>query len=128
MSRHVTLLAAAALALSLPASEALAQHVRDFGDIADSVRMQTSLVSILLTVIAFVLGVGLAVTGLMKFRQHTQNPNDPSAKPGVAFAFVFAGAAMVALPALISSGVVTVFGSGAGITDAYGGGNVVPFR
>lgn len=128
MSRHSAILAISALVLAILADEALAQHVRDFGDIADSVRMQTSLVSILITVAAFVIGVGLAMTGLLKFRQHTQNPNDPSAKPGVAFAFVFAGAAMVALPALISSGVITVFGTGAAVTDAFGGGNVVPFR
>ncbi len=128
MSRHIVILAISALALSILADEALAQHVRDFGDIADSVRMQTSLVTVLVTIVAFVIGVGLAMAGLMKFRQHTQNPNDPSAKPGVAFTFILAGAAMVALPALISSGVITVFGTGAAVTDAFGGGNVVPFR
>lgn len=128
--RNTTLFIIAALLLQALPGEVVAQApaIRDFGDMADSIRVQTSLLTRLVAAVAFVFGVVITMTGLLKMRQNAENPNDPSARPGVAFIFVFAGAAMVALPALIMTGVITFFGPEAQVTDGFGQGNVIPFR
>ena len=94
---------------------------QDVGGIATSLTGQTTLVSTLVTVVAFVLGVGLAITGLLKFKAHSQNPNDPSAKMSTAFMLVFVGAALVAIPAALGSGIQTIFGDSAQKTNATNG-------
>lgn len=119
MRKNILALVALSLAVSIPAS-AIAQ-VRDLGDIASDIAIQTRFVSQLITVIAFVLGVGLAISGLLKFKAHSQNPNDPSAKISTAFVLVFVGAAMVALPATLGSGISTIFGANADRTNPTSG-------
>lgn len=93
----------------------------DLGGIADKLTTQTTSVNTLLTVVAFVLGVAMAVAGLMKFRAHSQNPNDPSNKMSTAFILMFVGAGLVAIPSVLGSGVETIFGSGASTTNAADG-------
>ena len=110
------ILSAAGLASS--ASMAIAQSA---GDIATDLQGQVTNLTGLLTVIAFIVGVGLAVIGVVKFYKNTQNPNDPSASTSSAFILIFAGAALVAIPALLGSGIQTVFGTGADTTDAVSG-------
>lgn len=112
---------------ALVATQASAQ-VATLDQMANSLTSQARPVALLVTVFAFLLGVWMTMAGLMKLHAHTVNPRDPASSPVTAIAFIFAGAAMVALPALISSGVVTIFGDGATTTDAWGRGNVVPFR
>lgn len=119
LRRHILVLAALACVVALP-SAGLAQ-VRDLGDIARDLTLQTRFVSQLVTVVAFVLGVGMAIAGLLKFKAHSQNPNDPSAKISTAFVLVFVGAALVALPATLGSGIATVFGANADRTNPISG-------
>lgn len=116
----VALGALIATGLLLGPGAALAQSV---GDIATDLRSQVTNVNLLVTVISFVLGVALAIVGIMKFKAHSQNPNDPSAKMSTAFILMFAGAALVAIPAVLGSGIQTIWGSGAATTDATGGFN-----
>jgi len=111
----------AALLLGLAAPSSVAAQVRDLGDIAQDIALQTRFVSQLVTVIAFVLGVGMAIAGLLKFKAHSQNPNDPSAKISTAFVLVFVGAALVALPATLGSGISTIFGANADRTNPISG-------
>ena len=96
-------------------------YAKTAGEIADSLSAQLGSVSTLLTVLAFVLGVGICIAGLLKFRAHSQNPNDPSNKLSHALALIFVGAALVAIPELLGSGISTVFGEGADTTDATTG-------
>ena len=110
--------AALALVVLAPSGALAAQTI---GQIAGSLKTQTTAVSTLVTVVAFVLGVGMAITGLLKFKAHSQNPNDPSAKMSTAFMLVFVGAALVAIPAALGSGIATIFGSDADTTDATTG-------
>lgn len=105
----------------------LQAQVRDFGEMATSLSVQGSKVTLLFSTVAFLFGVVMVMTGIMKFKQAGQNPNDPSSKPHVAFAFIFVGAAMVALPALLMTGVVTIFGSNAALTGSEAGRGVIPF-
>lgn len=105
--------------LAMSTDMALAQQ--NVGQIASDLRTQVTSMTQLLTVIAFIVGVGLAVIGVFKFYKNTQNPNDPSASTSSAFILIFAGAALVAIPALLGVGITTVFGTGATQTDAVQG-------
>ena len=104
--------------LALSATAAVAQ---DLGEIADSLATQTGDIADLVSIIAFVLGVGMAIAGFLKFKQNAQNPNDPSAKISTAFILIFVGAGLVAIPAALGSGIATIFNDGAQQTDANTG-------
>lgn len=104
--------------LGLSTTAALAQNM---GEIADSLATQTGEFADLVSIVAFVLGVGMAIAGFLKFKQNAQNPNDPSAKISTAFILIFVGAGLVAIPAALGSGIATIFGGGAQQTDANTG-------
>lgn len=106
--------------LGVSSTAAMAQS-QNLGQIADSLSTQTSEIADLISMVAFVLGVGMAIAGFLKFRQNAQNPNDPSAKVSTAFILIFVGAGLVAIPTALGSGIATVFGSGADTTDANEG-------
>lgn len=119
LSGRITRLGLITAGISLTATAALAQA--NVGEIADSLSAQTSEIADLVSIVAFVLGVGMAIAGFLKFRQNAQNPNDPSAKVSTAFILIFVGAGLVAIPAALGSGIATVFGDGAEQTDATTG-------
>jgi H+/Cl- antiporter ClcA len=98
-----------------------AQAVRSLGEIASDLTAQTGLVSRFVTVLAFVIGVVMAIMGFLKFKAHSDNPNDPSSKLSTAFMLIFVGAGLVAIPAALGSGITTIFGAGAQKTDANSG-------
>ncbi|MCE6959656.1 hypothetical protein LAZ40_11565 [Cereibacter sphaeroides] len=100
---------------------AAAAEVRDFGAIFADLSLQMTKAAKFLTIAAFIMGVVLAIAGILKFKAHSQNPNDPSAKVSTAFVLIFAGAAMVALPTTLGSGIATIFGTGADTTDGVHG-------
>jgi amino acid transporter len=96
-------------------------HAQSVGDIGASLADQTGQINTFVTILAFVLGVALAIAGLMKFYNNSKNPNDPSAKMSTAFILIFAGAGLVALPAVLGSGITTFFGEGGDTTNASAG-------
>ena len=113
------------LLMLAPASAMAQDDVNNFGDMANTVAVQSGQVADLLGVAAFLLGILLSITGLLKFRQNSQNPNDPNAKVSTAFILVFVGAAMVAIPTLLGVGVASFFGEDAtttGVVTAEGAG------
>lgn len=114
-------LSACALFFSLLTSQSAFAQARDLGAIATDLTGQVSQIGTMVAVISFVLGVGLAMAGLMKFRAHSQNPNDPSNKMSTAFVLIFAGAGLVAIPAVLGSGISTIFGDGAQMTNGNDG-------
>jgi magnesium-transporting ATPase (P-type) len=120
-SRRALLLPALALLIGASPGQALAQEVRDLGEIANALAGQTTLVTRFVTILAFVMGIVMAIIGLLKFKAHGDNPNDPSAKISTAFMLVFVGAVLVALPAALGSGIETIFGAGASRTNATTG-------
>ena len=100
------------VAIMMVADGATAQ-VSNVGDVAAGLQAQVGDIADLVGAAAFLLGICLAIMGLLKFRQHSQNPNDPSARLSSAFTLVFVGAALVAVPTTLGVGVVSLFGSGA---------------
>lgn len=119
--KHLAARSAVVLHLGLLGASPAAAQVRDLGAIATDLTSQVSSIGTMISVISFVLGVGLAIGGLMKFRAHSQNPNDPSNKPSTAFVLMFAGAGLVAIPAVLGSGVSTIFGDSAQVTNGNSG-------
>ncbi|MBW3243570.1 hypothetical protein KUV57_12930 [Epibacterium sp. DP7N7-1] len=115
-SRAATALASvSAMMLAAPAM------AQDVGAIADGLTTQVTSIGTLAAVVSFVLGVAVAIAGLMKFRAHSQNPNDPSNKMSTAFILMFVGAGLVAIPAVLGSGITTIFGDGADQTNGNDG-------
>ncbi len=114
------LMGATAVGLVMTTGLALAQ-VRDLGGIAQSLSTQTTQFATLLSILSFVIGVGMGIAGFMKFKQNAQNPNDPSAKISTAFILIFVGAGLVALPAVFGSGLQTIFGGQSGTINATTG-------
>lgn len=113
--------AAAAIAAASAMAAAAPAMAQDVGTIAEGLTSQVSQIGTLISVISFVLGVGVAIAGLMKFRAHSQNPNDPSNKISTAFILMFVGAGLVAVPAVLGSGISTIFGDGAEQTNGNDG-------
>lgn len=93
------------------ANHTLAQ-VNNIGDMASELQSQVGDIADLIGAAAFLLGIGIALLGLLKFRQHAVNPNDPSARLSTAFTLIFVGAAMVAIPTTLGVGIGSLFGNG----------------
>lgn len=74
-----------------------------------------------ITVGAFLLGVSLVIGGFLKFYAHSKSPNDPSSSISTGFVLILCGACLVALPSLLSSGVATIFGASADVTNGTTG-------
>ncbi len=98
--------------LALAAPQAYAQ-VADLGDVAAGLQSQAGDIADLIGAVAFILGICLGIAGLLKLRQHSINPNDPSARLSTAFTLILVGAALVAIPTTLGVGVGSLFGSGA---------------
>lgn len=103
---------------SLIATTASAQQ--DAGDLATNLQGQVGQMADLIGAVAFLLGALLIVMGLMKFKQHSDNPNDPSAKTSTAIVLTLVGASMIALPTVAGVGIVSLFAEGADTVDADG--------
>ena len=87
-------------------------QVGNLGDMASMLQVQVGDIADLVGAVAFLLGVGIAMLGLLKFRQHAVNPGDPSARLSTAFTLVFVGAALVAIPTTLGVGIGSLFGTG----------------
>lgn len=100
-------------ATTIAAAPQAKAQVTNIGDVAAGLQTQAGSIADLIGAAAFLLGIVLGIIGLLKFRQHAQNPNDPSAKLSSAFTLVFVGAALIAIPTTLGVGVSSLFGSGA---------------
>jgi hypothetical protein len=120
VSGRVAHVALALCVLTISSTPALAQN-RDLGAIAASLATQTTFFATFLSILSFVIGVGMAIAGFLKFKQNAQNPNDPSAKISTAFILIFVGAGLVALPAVFGTSLQTIFGAQTGTIDAGSG-------
>jgi hypothetical protein len=111
-----------ALGAALAVLPVAAMAQSNVGGIFQDITNQLRNIPALLGIVSFVLGVALAIAGLMKFYAASKNPNDPSAKMSTAFILIFVGATLVALPILLGVGITTIFGSGGTSLGVDGGG------
>lgn len=105
--------------LSLHAVPLAAQ---DMGDRVVDLTDQFSAIPALLGVLSFIIGIGLIIMGIVKFKTYTSNPNDPSASPTSAGLLLFVGGLAIAIPAVADLGIATLLGQGAETTNSTGGG------
>lgn len=90
-------LVAAAAALVMTPDMAFASG--GIGGVAETLDGQLSSIAKLIGAVAFVLGLGLGASGLMKFRQHSDNPNAvPISQPIVR---LVVASMLIALPAVL---------------------------
>lgn len=98
---------ATALAITAMAIPALAEG-QGIGGVSQTLTDQISgPVRLLIATAAFVLGLGVGASGLMKFKQHSENPQAvPLTQPLVR---VIVGAMLIALPSVLGVGIGTFF-------------------
>ncbi|GAB5389570.1 MAG: type IVB secretion system protein IcmD/DotP [Alphaproteobacteria bacterium] len=90
-------------------------HAEGLGGMAETLDSQLGSIAALISAVAFVLGLGLGASGLMKFRQHSDNPNAvPISQPIVRLVIA---AMLVALPSVLGVGIGTFFGDDAGTVN-----------
>jgi len=99
---------------------------QDLGDIADNITGTFSKLVGLVIAVSYIAGIGFAVAGIMKFKQHQDNPTQvPLSGP---ITMVFIAAALVWLPSVLGTIGQTVFddsdgsqaGNAQGDTDLFG--------
>lgn len=115
--RHIADRAAAAATcyvLMLGARGANAQSTgQDVGTVADNLKRQLGPLADFIGAACFLLGLATGIVSLLKFKAHSQNPNDPSAKLSTATMYLIAAAALIGIPQVLGIGVTSLFGSGA---------------
>lgn len=102
-------------------------HAQDqtIGDLADFIVTSVDNVVSLIVALCYVSGIGFASAGVLKFKQHKENPAQVTL--GTCFMLLFIGVALVWLPTMIQSTGATIFGlegehGSAGGGDIFGSG------
>lgn len=90
------------------------------GDVADTVTQSMGNVAKLISAAAYVAGIGFALTGMMKFKAHKDNPTQVPLSQPITLLAIAAG--LVFLPSIIKSGGATIFGGSETTGGAEGSG------
>jgi intracellular multiplication protein IcmD len=113
---HLHLIALAFIALPLAAAFAENHTITT---IASSVTTQATAITRLLSITAYVAGVGFALAGILQFKAHKENPTTtPLSKPVV---MIVVAAALLFLPTVLEIAGNSLFGTG-GVSSASAGG------
>ena len=90
-------------------------HANNFGNIASNITTSISNLPGLLSALSYMFGIMLGVLGVMKIKDHVENPGQTPLKDGAIR--LAAGGALFALP-IIYEAMFTTVGSGANATAA----------
>lgn len=104
---------------SLTALAAPAPDSQSLGSVANTVNAGFSNLGILMTAGAYVIGIGLAVAAVLKFKQHREHPTQVHFSTPF-FMMVFA-LVLIFMPTLLSVTGHSVFGQGAGLITGPSG-------
>lgn len=105
------------VALSLVWQQAFAGGATDLKGIVGNVQSNIETLAPLLTIVAYISGVGFCIAGIVQFKAHKDNPTQvPLSKPMV---YLGVGAALLFLPAIMASAGSTVF-AGAEVSAGKG--------
>jgi intracellular multiplication protein IcmD len=109
------------LSLFLLAFISTAVYAQDqtIGDLAEGMITSIAPIVSLITAICYVAGIAFASAGVLKFKQHKENPQQVPL--GTPFMLLFIGIALVYLPSMVKSTGATVFGTSAEPGSAEGG-------
>ncbi len=93
------------------------------GDVAETVLSSLGSVETMIVVLCYIAGLGFAGAGILKFKQHKDNPTQVPL--GAPIAMIFISAALIYLPQVIKTTGSTLFGgdqeSAGQYLDAEGG-------
>ena len=90
-------------------------HANNFGNIASNIVDSIADLPGLLSALAYLFGILLGVLGIMKIKDHVENPNNTPLREGAVR--LLAGGALITLT-LIFEAMATTVGTGAGATVA----------
>ena len=90
----------------------------DLGTVANQVRTNFSNIAELITASSYVAGLGFAISAILKFKAHKDNPTQIPV--GTPIALVFIAAALLFTPSLFSTAGYTLFSSGGTIAGVEG--------
>ncbi|MFI4954810.1 MAG: DUF6750 family protein [Gammaproteobacteria bacterium] len=93
--------------LALTSSVALAAD-ETLGDVADTILGSLGSVEQMIVVLCYIAGLGFAGAGILKFKQHKDNPTQVPL--GAPIAMIFIAAALIYLPQVIRTTGSTLFG------------------
>ena len=105
----------AVMTTGMVAVSSTAAHANNFGSIANNINSSIATLPGLVTSIAYLFGVLLSVLGIMKIKDHVENPTQTPLKDGAIRLVI--GGALFALPIVLEAMTNTV-GSGSGATTA----------
>jgi intracellular multiplication protein IcmD len=89
------------------------------GDLAEAATGSVAQIVDLIVALCYVSGIGFASAGVLKFKQHKDNPAQVTL--GTCFMLLFIGIGLVWLPTMIEATGVTIFGTGAKTGTSTGG-------
>lgn len=111
---------AAFTALSLGLTGTAIASGSDVAAVATTLTNEINAVDKLLSVTAYVAGVGFALGGILQFKAHKENPQQtPLSKPVV---MIVVAACLLFLPTILSIAGASIFGSSATSAASAGGG------
>ncbi len=110
LSGHMLTMMLATIFLLFIANPVFAKSGQDLSGLATTLVKQVQSVAKLLTVIAYVAGIGFSLAGIVQFKAHKDNPQQvPLSKPIV---YLSVGACLLFLPTVMRTAGETVFGGG----------------
>ena len=104
------------LVLSICSSVALAAN-ESIGDVAETILGSLGSVEQMIVVLCYIAGLGFAGAGILKFKQHKDNPTQVPL--GAPIAMVFIAAALIYLPQVIRTTGTTLFGGSQQTASQY---------
>ena len=111
----VALAVAAAAVVTIMPGDALANGIQGMGD---QLKTQIGSLTDLVGAASFIVGLVFGASGLMKFKQHSENPQGTPLSHAMVRLLV--AGALIALPAVLGTSVGTLFAAG-NTTDNNGG-------
>lgn len=92
----------------------------DVTSVANTITTQATSVAKLLSITAYVAGVGFALAGILQFKTHKENPQQtPLSKPIV---MIVVAACLLFLPTILNIAGASLFGTSASSSATAGGG------
>ena len=111
--------AAAAIAVILPE---VAHANAGIAGMGNQLRDQIGSLTDLIGAASFIVGLVFGASGLMKFKQHSENPQGTPLSHAMVRLLV--AGALIALPAVLGTSVGTLFGNAPSSTTSSGGSNL----
>lgn len=110
----------ATIGLSLYASSALAQGGQDISKLSEAISTQATSIAKLMSIAAYVAGVGFALGGILQFKAHKDAPQQtPLSKPVV---MIVVAACLLFLPTILNVAGESLFGGSKASAAKAGGG------